>query len=71
MIILLDMAFYTQNDGVVMGTPSGLSLANAFVCHHESKWLNLCRKKFKAVIYKSYVEDIFILFKRAERETFC
>ena len=34
-IILFDMTFYTQVDGVAMGP----SLANAFLCHHETKWL--------------------------------
>ena len=36
-IILFDMAFYTQADGVAMGSPLGPSLANAFLCHHEKK----------------------------------
>ena len=65
-IILFDMAFYTQVDGVAMGSPLGRSLANAFLCHHETKWLNDCPKKFTAVFYKRYVDDIFVLFKRPE-----
>ena len=32
-IILFDMVFYTQADSVVMGSPVGPSLANAFLCH--------------------------------------
>ena len=60
-IILFDMAFYTPVDGVAMG-----SLANAFLCHHETKWLNDCPDKFKPVFYKRYVDDIFVLFKRPE-----
>ena len=65
-IILFDMAFYTQVDGVAMGSPLGPSLANAFLCHHETKWLNDCPKKFKPLFYKRYVDDIFVLFKRPE-----
>ena len=65
-IILFDMAFYTQADSVAMGSPLGPSLANAFLCHHEKKWLNECLKKFKPVFYKRYVHDIFVLFKRPE-----
>ena len=65
-IILFDMAFYTQVDGAAMGSPLGPSLANAFLCHHETKWLNDCPKKFKPVFYKRYVDDIFVLFKRPE-----
>ena len=62
-MILFDMAFYTQVDGVAMGSPLGPSLANAFLCHHETKWLNYCPDKFKPVLYKRYVDDIFVLFK--------
>ena len=64
--ILFDMAFYTQVDGVAMGSELGPSLANAFLCHQETKWLNDCPKKFKPVFYKRYVDDIFLLFKRPE-----
>ena len=42
------------------------SLANAFLFHHETKWLNDCPNKFKTVFYKRYVDDIFVLFKRLE-----
>ena len=65
-IILFDMAFYTQIDGVAMGFPLCPSLANAFLCHHETKWLNDCPKKFKSVFFKRYANDIFVLFKRPE-----
>ena len=39
-IILFDMAFYTQINGVAMGPLLEPSLANAFLCHGETKWLN-------------------------------
>ena len=48
-IILFSMAFYTQVDRVTMGSPLRLSLANAFLCHYETKWLNDCPGKFKPV----------------------
>ena len=35
---------YKQTDGVSMGSPLGLSLANAFLSYHEKNWLNSCRK---------------------------
>ena len=41
-IILFDMVFYTHVDGAAMGSPMGPSLANAFLCDHETKWLNDC-----------------------------
>ena len=60
-IILFDMAFYTQVDDVAMGSPLGPSLTNAFLCHHETKWLNDCHNKFKPMFYKRYVDDIVLL----------
>ena len=39
-IILFDIAFYTQVQGVAIGSPLGLSLGNAFLCHYETEWLN-------------------------------
>ena len=65
-IILSDMAFDTQVDGIAMESPLGPSLANAFSCHNETKQLNDCPKKLKPVFYKSYADDIFVLFKRPE-----
>ena len=65
-IIVFDMVFYSQIDGVAMGSPLGPSFANAFLCHHEKKWLNECPKHFKPVFYKRYVDDIFVLFKKPE-----
>ena len=65
-IILFDMEFYSQIDGVAMGSPLGPTLANVFLCHHEKKWLNDCPNNFKPVFYKRYVDDIFVLFKKFE-----
>ena len=49
-----------------MESPLGASLANTFLCHRETKWLNDCPDKFKLTFYKRYVEGIFVLFKRPE-----
>ena len=65
-IILFDMEFYSQIDGVAMGSPLGPTLANVFLCHHEKKWLNDCPNNFQLVSYKRYVDDIFVLFKKSE-----
>ena len=51
-VLLSDMAFYTQVDGVAMGSSLGPSLANVFLFHHD------CPEKFKPVLYKRYVDDI-------------
>ena len=46
------MEFYSHIDGVAMGVPLGPTLANAFLCHHEKKWLNDYPNNFKPVFDK-------------------
>ena len=46
-----------------MGSPLGLTLANAFLCFYEKKWLEQCPEEFKTVYYRRYVDDIFVLFR--------
>ena len=64
--IIFDHKLYKQVDGVAMGSPLGPTLANAFLCHYENTWLNECPSKFKPVVYRHYVDDIFALFKSKE-----
>ena len=45
-----------------MGSPLGPTLANAFMCHMESKWLQECPLDFKPEFYKRYVDDTFLIF---------
>ena len=45
-----------------MGSPRS-TLADAFLCHYEKLWLDSCPPKFKPVVYRRYVDDIFVLFK--------
>ena len=54
---------YKQTDVVVMGSPLGPTLANAFLCFHEQIWLNDYPEDFKPVCYRRYVDDIFALFR--------
>ena len=49
-----------------MGSPLGPTLANAILCHYEKIWLNDCPYQFKPVVYKRYIDDIFVLFKFKE-----
>ena len=58
---IFDNKLYKQIDGVAMGSPSGPTLANAFLCNYEQIWLNECPTQFKR-----YVDDIFVLFKSKE-----
>ena len=58
---IFNSKFYNQIDGVAMGSPLALALANIFMGFHESKWLNeynLNKPKF----YLRYVDDILAAF---------
>ena len=49
-----------------MGSPAAPTLANAFLCHHEKIWLSERPSQFKHVVYRHYVDDVFVLFKSKE-----
>ena len=55
--------YYKQLDGAAMGSPLAPALANAFLCHHERKWLRECPVTYAPIFYKRYVGDIFVLLK--------
>ena len=44
-----------------MDLPLGLTLANAFLCHCEKLQLDNCPLEFKPVVYRRYVDVIFVL----------
>ena len=66
-VILFDQKYYSQIDGVAMSSTLAQTLANIFLCYHETTWLRNCPKSFKSAYYKSYVDDIFVLFEKPER----
>ena len=53
---------YIQTDGVAMGSPIGPTLANIFMCHQETRWLEDCPTEFKPIYYRRYVDDTFLCF---------
>ena len=57
---IFDEDYYTQIDGVAMGSPLGPTLANAFLCHFEKKWLLECPAEFLPSVFKRSVDDIFV-----------
>ena len=65
-IFIFDNKFYKQIDGAAIGSPLGPTLANAFLCHCEENLLNECPSQFKLVVYRRYIDDIFVLFKSKE-----
>lgn len=62
-LFLFNKEYYSQTDGVAMGSPLGPTLANVFLCHYEEIWLKSCPIQFKPTYYKRYVDDIFCLFE--------
>ena len=64
--LIFNGILYKQIHGVAMGSPVGPTLANAFLCFYEKKWLKQCPDKFKPVYYGRYVDGIFVLFKSRE-----
>ena len=53
--------FYNQIDGVAIGSPLALVLANIFMGFHKSKWLNEYNLK-KPKFYLRYIDDILAAF---------
>ena len=63
---MFDNKYYKQKEGLSMGSPISGTLANIFLCHHESKWLNDCPTDFKPIYYRRYVDDTFVIFKKKD-----
>ena len=63
---LFNKKLYAQTDGISMGSCLGPTLANAFLCHHETNWLNECPLEFKPKFYRRYVDDTFLIFENSQ-----
>ena len=69
-ITLFDNKYYSQIDRVAMGSPLGPQTLAIFLYYHGNNWLKDCQKDFKAIYYKRYVDDIFVLFNKPEYAQF-
>ena len=49
-----------------MGLPLSPTLANIFLCYHESNWLENCPKEFKPIFFRRYVDDTFAIFRNPD-----
>ena len=49
-----------------MGSPLVPALANVFLRHYEKEQLDNCPSHFKSIVYRIYVDDIFVLFSSKE-----
>ena len=63
-VFLFNEDVYEQVDGCPMGGCISPTMANVFLCFHESNWLNNCPPEFKPILYKRYVDDCFLLFRQ-------
>ena len=61
-LFIFNGKYYTQCDGVAMGSPLGPTLANIFLCYCEDIWLNKCPKAFAPMYCRRYMDDTFVLF---------
>ena len=59
--------FYKQIYGVAMRSPLSPALANIFMSSFESKWLKDCPRNLEPVLYRRYVDDIFVLFSSIDQ----
>ena len=64
---MFDSKYYRQKNGVAMGSPLGPILANIFLCHMETLWLEKCSEEFAPSYFRRYVDDIFLLFHSKEQ----
>ena len=62
-IFYFDGKVYEQIEGMAMGSSLGPSMANIFLCHYETIWLENCPSEFKPIFYRRYIDDTVILFK--------
>ena len=63
LIILFDMDFYIQVYSVAIESTLGPSLANALLCHHETKWLNDCPENLNQRFIKG-MQMTFLFFSK-------
>ena len=54
--------YYTKIDGVALWSPLDPTLTNALLCYFEKKWLWKRTVEFLAIVYKRYVDYIFVIF---------
>ena len=59
--------FYKQVDGMAIGSPLGPAVANIFMCNFGNKWLKDCPHSLKLVLYRRYVDNIFLLFSSLDQ----
>ena len=62
-VFLFDLKYYSQIDGIAMGSPLGPTLANIFYVITKLRGLRTVQKPSNQCIIKRYVDDIFVSFE--------
>ena len=60
---LFDNQLYKQVDGTLMGSCVSPTLAEIFMIHHETSWLDNRPLSPRSVLCKRHVDDTFLLFR--------
>ena len=63
--VLNSRFFYDQVDGVSMGSPLALVLANPFMGHNEKDWIENY-KGCKILFFRRYIDDTFCVFEKEQ-----
>ena len=66
-VILFDQKYYSQIDGEAMDSLLGPTLANIFLCYHESTWLKTVRKLSNHYIAKGTLITSFRCLKNQNK----
>ncbi|XP_055922780.1 uncharacterized protein LOC129953564, partial [Eupeodes corollae] len=62
--------YYTQTEGLAMGSPLSGLLADIYLNHYENKYIlsTLNPQKQKIITYSRYVDDTFVIFDGTNRQ---
>ena len=63
---IFDNNLYLQCSGPAMGSPIAPTLGNLFLCYMEKRWMENCPQNFKPVLYRRYVDDTSLLFRKSD-----
>jgi len=64
---IFDNKLFFQKNSLAMGNPLSAILANSYLAHYETQWLDKCPESFKPTQYKRYMDNTFLLFKEQKQ----
>ena len=63
-----DRTLYKEINDVAMSSLLDLILADEFLIYYRKNWLEYCLFEYALSYYRSYVDDIFVLFNSSEHQ---